>query len=149
MGFARRFISLRTRMGIVALIALAGCNVTKDYVPPHSDAPAGWNAGQVTLDDQQASAYLARWWHGFNDPVLDVLVARAIERNYDIRIATQRLQQARAMRDVAVSAQYPQIAVNMLATRNQTGYDWAEAIGVYNSFTVGFDAAAVGFQSVA
>ena len=141
MRFVRRFISLRALTGIVALVALAGCNVTKDYVPPQSNAPAGWHAGQATLNDQEASALLARWWHGFNDPVLDMLVARAIGRNYDIRIATQRLQQARAMRDVAVSAQYPQIAVNMLATRNQTGYDWAEAIGVYNSFTVGFDAA--------
>ena len=37
------------------------------------------------------------WWHGFQDDRLDQLVTQALARNHDIRIATARLREARAL----------------------------------------------------
>jgi gold/copper resistance efflux pump len=39
-----------------------------------------------------------RWWERFGDPTLDVLVAKALERNLDVREAVARLDAARAAR---------------------------------------------------
>jgi multidrug efflux system outer membrane protein len=41
---------------------------------------------------------LAAWWRGFGDAELDLLVARAMSSNLDLRIATANLLQARALR---------------------------------------------------
>ena len=49
------------------------------------------------------------WWAGLQDPVLDGLIARAAEANLNLRIATARVLQARAQRDIAIAAYWPQV----------------------------------------
>jgi outer membrane protein TolC len=46
---------------------------------------------------------------GLQDPVLDGLIARAVEANLNLRIATARVLQARAQRDIAIAAYWPQV----------------------------------------
>jgi outer membrane protein TolC len=43
-----------------------------------------------------ADSALERWWAAFQDPILDGLVARAVERNLDLKIASARVREARA-----------------------------------------------------
>ena len=40
------------------------------------------------------------WWRGFQDEELNQLVAEALTDNHDIRIATARLREARALRSL-------------------------------------------------
>src|SRR5690606_33364491 len=43
------------------------------------------------------AAPVARWWQVFDDPVLDRLMAAALEGNLDIRIAESRVREAQAI----------------------------------------------------
>ncbi|CAB3788908.1 putative efflux pump outer membrane protein TtgC [Paraburkholderia ultramafica] len=89
----------------VLLTMLAGCIVGPDYHESKAALPAHW-ADQVT---QGTPAYHsrtvpddvdARWWTVFSDAELSSLVERVAGANLDVKVATQRLMQARAARGV-------------------------------------------------
>jgi outer membrane protein, multidrug efflux system len=64
------------------------------------------------------------WWKTFDDPVLDQLVQRALERNDRIHVAAARLDAARALVRAADARRAPQIGVGASAfrgTQPQTG----------------------------
>ena len=96
---------------------VAGCTVGPDYEPPDRPMPRAWvgpstqpaTRASVTTD---AAADVATWWTSFRDPVLDSLVARAIESNLDLAQASSRLRQARALRRIDAAQLYPQADVN-------------------------------------
>jgi multidrug efflux system outer membrane protein len=48
-----------------------------------------------------------QWWQLFQDEELQALIRTALERNYDLRVATTRILQARAQVTVARSFQFP------------------------------------------
>jgi len=52
---------------------------------------------------------LKAWWQGFQDPKLNALIAQALAKNHDLRIAVARVREAKAMSTVAESALYPSI----------------------------------------
>jgi len=62
------------------------------------------------------------WWESYGDPVLSRLVARAVERNPDVRIAAERLAEARALSRDARSAQMPAVNLNSSAQRIRGGF---------------------------
>jgi NodT family efflux transporter outer membrane factor (OMF) lipoprotein len=53
------------------------------------------------------------WWRAFDDPVLDALVARALERNVDIAIAGARVEEARAQSRLSHSALSPTLDLGL------------------------------------
>lgn len=53
-----------------------------------------------------------RWWSTFTDPTLDSLVDMAVSANYDVAIATQRIEIARQGLRQARSAYYPTLQLN-------------------------------------
>jgi NodT family efflux transporter outer membrane factor (OMF) lipoprotein len=67
--------------------------------PQQAPAPA-------TTPAQAAPANLA-WWERFNDPVLNVLMRRALTQNLDLKLAQARILEARASRRAAAAAQWP------------------------------------------
>ena len=82
--------------GLVLSTLLAGCSVGPKYKAPtpaltpfHNsfDASAAANASPPPLD---------RWWTGFNDPMLETVVQRALNNNLDLAAALARVDQARA-----------------------------------------------------
>jgi multidrug efflux system outer membrane protein len=62
----------------------------------------------------------AEWWRAFNDPELDRLVARGLEHNSDLRIAAERLREARATLRAARANQLPGVGVFVDGTRQRT-----------------------------
>jgi NodT family efflux transporter outer membrane factor (OMF) lipoprotein len=76
---------------------------------------------------------LERWWTAFHDPVLEDLVARAIDGNLDLKIVAARVQEARAARGIAASAALPQVDVNGQAARSQR----SEAVPPFNAVVGG------------
>jgi NodT family efflux transporter outer membrane factor (OMF) lipoprotein len=92
-----------------AAVAFPGCTVGPQYHPARIDLPDDF--AQITADfpataptTQPAAASsparvveLARWWMSLDDPMLNSLVTRAVRANLDIRIAAERLQEARAV----------------------------------------------------
>jgi outer membrane protein TolC len=60
----------------------------------------------------------AAWWKGFNDPVLDGLVDRALAQNLDLAQATARVTQARAGLSAATAALLPSGGVQASAAKS-------------------------------
>ncbi len=114
-----------TRLSALAAVLLfGGCAaVGPDFKRPEVPWLAGWSSG--SLDSLTAEerglpkAQTEEWWHNFNDPVLDRLVAEAQGVNPDVRTAGMRILEARAQLMVAGSLLYPQqqqVTGNVLRT---------------------------------
>lgn len=64
------------------------------------------------------------WWEIFNDPVLNELEAQALESNYSLWAAVERVKQARAIARANYAALFPQVSFDpsftdsMMLTRN-------------------------------
>jgi multidrug efflux system outer membrane protein len=67
--------------------------------------------------DVGAAALRSDWWKLYNDPKLDELVAAALERNADIRLAVARIEEADANLRVARAAFLPEIDLTGAANR--------------------------------
>jgi len=86
--------------------ALAGCAVGPDYFTPDAAVPASFVSAPSGAEAYSggASSDLWQWWRTLRDPQLNRLVERAIENNLDLKIALDRLQQAR-LQLVVIGAQ--------------------------------------------
>ena len=86
-------------LAMVSALLLAACAVGPDYRRPEVATPdnfVGVDATQFSTADVERE-----FWKGFNDEQLNELIERALAANHDIRIATARLREARALRGEA------------------------------------------------
>lgn len=99
--------------------------------------PTGWSAAAVgTATSTTAStADLVQWWQRFNDPMLNQLIAQALQANNSVQSAQAALRQARALRDVSAASLSPSVNASASAQRSKSGSSAAA-----NSFAAGFDA---------
>ena len=128
---------MRRALLLLTTLALTACAVGPDYRRPEvatSDQFIGVDSTQLSSADVERE-----FWKAFNDRQLNELIERALSANHDIRIATARLREARALRGeakldlaptVQASAGYTQtraserqLAPAPNADRNQDFYD--------------------------
>jgi len=95
------------------VVLFSGCMVGPKYQKPLTESPEAYRMGEQNPD----STYNLRWWELFNDPVLDTLIATALDGNKDIRIAVSRIEQARATLGFTKADQFPRIAYEGGASR--------------------------------
>jgi len=103
------------RLAPVLLVLLGtlatGCTVGPDYQPPRIDTGDGWSepvaVSETARPDEAID--LGTWWHAFDDATLDDLIERALEQNLDVRQATTRVAEARALRDAVVGRRLPAV----------------------------------------
>lgn len=94
----------------IALIALGpGCHVGTKYTPPAVDATLAWKNN--TVNDSTA-CYKDFWWEVFEDPLLDSLEQQLLAENLDLKVAYDRVQEARALMNIAKADLYPQLFLN-------------------------------------
>lgn len=87
----------RAVLGLLVSAALAGCAVGPDYSAPDIRlAPLGDGAA-TTASRDRAPLPLDQWWLGFNDPVLNGTIERALKENLDLAIAIARVSLAHAI----------------------------------------------------
>lgn len=88
---------MKTKSALLGLLFLSGCAaVGPDYkLAPTEVAGAFVNSGQKGFSRDSVDT---RWWRSFEDKALRRLVDRAVAGNHDLRIATARLREARALR---------------------------------------------------
>lgn len=108
-----------------AMLVLAGCATTAGGARAvTTEVPAQW---QGTADGAGATAAgrdvaaLASWWRHFDDPLLDGLVAEALQRNLDARSAQAQLREARAARRQAGAALWPEVDASAAVGRSRSG----------------------------
>ena len=135
-----RKLMIATTLGLGAL--LAGCAVGPSYKAPVTQT-------RPTFGRSEPHRFVAgtpevRWWRLFQDDTLNGLIDRAAARNHDLRIATARLAEARALRRGTLWAFAPQGAVSGGFERRQ--FSARETLGmgvpagVGNTWSTGFDA---------
>jgi len=127
---------------LVVMLALTGCVVGPAYQSPASAVPDTWSANPGAAN---SAAALKSFWASFNDPTLLHLIHQAIERNYELKIAGERIRAADDLVRIAAAASLPQIAVGAAAeSRRQTQtIDWpppSAKYGQYPYYALGFDA---------
>lgn len=134
--------ALRATAGAAALL-LAGCMVGPDYKAPEAAAPQHWTESTAAMAGTTGRTALEHWWQGFNDPVLDTLVERAIAANLDLKILEQRVVEARADRDATAASLLPSVGLNGSAERQRASqsakFPPPGLLGTYNSFAAGLD----------
>lgn len=109
----------RQLIALAALAALAGLTACTSVTvaPPagvavpaaFSSVPAPASAASAANGDAASATDLARWWLVLNDPTLNQLMATGLQANADIRIAVDRVKEARALLTQAESALYPTV----------------------------------------
>lgn len=102
---------------MLAALAAAGCAVGPDYSAPETAPPTFVHAEPAGLE---TAPYEARWWAQFGDPVLDDLVARALARDLDLRIAAARVAESRALLGVARRERWPSAPAEGAYERSKT-----------------------------
>jgi multidrug efflux system outer membrane protein len=102
----------------LTVLTAAGCAVGPNYRRPMMDAPPV-TRGQVRPVEAESLADLP-WWQVFDDPVLQQLAAEAIARNYDLKTAIARIEQARQQIGVARADMLPQVDYRGDAARQRT-----------------------------
>ncbi len=141
-------------VGVPTLLALcggfAGCrSAGPDYAPPRTVTPdafagTGDTAGEgvSSIGQPLTGGELATWWSRFQDPVLDGLMQRAVTKNNDLRVAMERINEARALRGVARSAELPSVDAQGSVSRSRNSNTLGQGFptGDQNHFEAGLDA---------
>lgn len=89
----------------VASILLTSCAVGPNYKRPAVPAPAQFR-GSESAPDAQSLADL-KWFDVFDDDVLQQSIETALKQNFDLRIAAERVLEARARYGISRADQYP------------------------------------------
>lgn len=111
---------MRIPLSILALVtvALSGCAMGPKYKRPDVQTPPQFR-GAATEPSEKSLAD-ASLYDKFHDPVLDQLVQTALKQNFDLRMAAERVQQARAQYGIVRSAQYPELNATAQFTSSRT-----------------------------
>ncbi|HVK41860.1 MAG TPA: TolC family protein [Phenylobacterium sp.] len=126
----RSVSSATTPLVVLACLALSACASTRSVdtrLPAAFEAPTP-PAGAVALDT---------WWTGFNDPQLTALVEQALAASPDARTAAARLQEARATRQGALTAFFPQGNIRGSASKTDSKVIDGTRISLPDFSTVG------------
>ena len=103
----------RSVAAAMTLLLMAGCAVGPDYRKPEIDSPPAW---MVDVQQAQDTANTA-WWEQFSDPVLNDLIAAALRQNYDLRIATARVEEYYGRYGATRADLFPQVGYGADAGR--------------------------------
>lgn len=133
-----RWMIPRIRIVLSALILAAMISCAS--APEHADVPlqlpdAFSRSGEGPIEP--------RWWKSLNDVRLNRLVERALDDNFDLKTAWDRLKQARATERIRGAGLYPQVDASGGAKRIDTetdraGHTYAEeySLGLTASYEV-------------
>ena len=121
-----------TIISVLALIIyLAGCKVGPNYEQPVLDNPEAFRFDE----DQSDTIVNLMWWELFDDPILDTLIAIALEENKDVLQAAARVEAARANVGYTRADALPTInAVAGASYGNFSGMKSPDAGGNYYAF---------------
>ena len=103
--------------------------------PVAASAASAASAAAPAAAPQANGEGLQRWWQGFNDPVLTQLIERGLQANTDIRVALNRIREARAYLTQAESAMYPTVEAGAAVVKDKYNDRGPQANGNSGSST--------------
>jgi multidrug efflux system outer membrane protein len=105
----RPFISV-----LLASILIGGCTVGPNYHRPVVQTPTAYRDLRESPQAQEQAASFADlpWWQVFQDQQLQELIRTALKQNYDMQLATERINAERAQLSITRSQLFPQAQAN-------------------------------------
>src|SRR5262245_8867873 len=88
-------------------LALAGCVVGPNYRRPVLPVPESFRAPEPLTNEEAGSIASLKWFEVFKDEKLQELIRTALVKNYDLRDAAARVEEAQASLDKTKSTQVP------------------------------------------
>lgn len=123
-------------------LLLAGCAVGPDYKRP--DVPLDKSFANATIGGYSEEAIEREFWKGFNDELLNGLIADAEKSNHDLRIAQANLREVRALRRLVGYDQFPTATANASYTKSLASANQLPGLTrdqrEVDAYTAGFDA---------
>jgi multidrug efflux system outer membrane protein len=113
---------------LLTALLYAGCAAGPNYRRPRIETPSTFRAPEPLPPQQTVSVADLKWFEVFNDPQLQDLVRTAVQRNYDLRDAIARVEEARANLGIARSNQYPNFGAGATLEVNRLSRDGATPI---------------------
>jgi multidrug efflux system outer membrane protein len=98
-------VARRLPLAGLACVLASACTVGPDYVRPPVTTPEQWRR----IAAEEASIANIPWWELFQDEQLRSLITVALEENRDLRVAVERIEEARARYGISRSDLYPQL----------------------------------------
>jgi len=111
---------LSSVVAVFSFLLLAGCAVGPSYKRPQVAVPGQWTAAPARGTSTKPPE-TDEWWASFQDSELNSLIERAVRRNLDLKLALERVVEARAARGIARSGYFPSVGANASATRLRGG----------------------------
>jgi outer membrane protein, multidrug efflux system len=96
---------------LLASILSGGCMVGPNYHKPAVQTPTTYRDLRESPQAQAQAASFADlpWWQVFQDPQLQTLIRTALKQNYDMQLATERINAERAQLAITRSSLFPQV----------------------------------------
>jgi outer membrane protein, multidrug efflux system len=109
-----RFVTRSRWILLVSASMLSGCAVGPNYHRPAVQTPPAFHGPDQSQQLQPQSASIADlpWWQVFHDPQLQELIRTALKQNYDLQLAVERVNAARAQVGITRSNEFPQVSLD-------------------------------------
>jgi len=98
-------------------LAAAGCTVGPNYERPKLEPPAQHRSAAPAPAPESVADL--NWWQLFQDPALQTLIRDGVANNLDLRIASARVVEARALAGIAKSFLYPEVGAGFGTSQEQ------------------------------
>ena len=132
---------------VLSLFSISACTVGPDFQKPQARQITEWSKPTKPAASEAVTSDMnEHWWEVFNDPKLSALTQRALTDNLDLKLASSRLQQSRAARQVITANRYPNTAATGSYGRNRnSGEGLSDPSGhngdsAFNLWDAGFSA---------
>ena len=96
-------------LGVIVVFGLQSCQVTNRYKAPEIDTTGLYR--EMSLQDTTTIADIP-WNQYFKDPLLQSYIGEALQSNYNMLIASERINQAEAALGMARAAYFPELALS-------------------------------------
>ena len=108
---------------LASLALLVGCTVGPNYRRPTVAVPETFRAPEPLPPGEASSVADLKWFEVFQDEKLQELIRMALQRNYDLRDAVARVEEARGNLGIVRSNQFPQFAAGGSVQINRLSRD--------------------------
>ena len=117
------FRIMRVPFVLIAGVVVASCTLGRDYKRPAIETPSTYRFGAAGTST--ASLADLQWFELFRDDTLTQLVKTALQENFELRIAAERVLQARAAYGITRAGQWPSVDVSAGVTAARASQEGA------------------------
>ncbi|WFB34529.1 TolC family protein [Kiritimatiellota bacterium B12222] len=107
--------------GTAGVLFLSSCTTTptKSTDELNAKVPMDWHQSLVSVQLVEDAGDLSQWWRQFKDPIMDQLIASALENNPTLRSVLLNVETARTQKGIASSALWPNVDAGVSGSGNR------------------------------